>query len=125
LERLSSLYGLNQFNQTNNENSILSWLLCNLFMPYICSTAQPTAAIIADWMDYAGISDTLTVIPVVQDDSSNIISVGVTVDSLTGPDILICKVDSDGNSLWKQKYSSAGINRDQPIGVTVDHKCDI
>ncbi len=92
----------------------------------VCANAQTTPAIIADWMDYAGISDTLTVIPIAQDDSSNIISVGVTIeDTTTGANILISKMDSTGYSIWKKTYSSSGNNRDQPVAVTTDDKSSI
>ena len=89
------------------------------------SYSQSTPGIITDWMDFAGISDTLTVIPVVKDDSSNIISVGVNVDSMSGPDILVTKLDSGGSVEWQHTYSSAGFNRDQAIAVAVDDKCSI
>ncbi|MEO8088126.1 MAG: hypothetical protein ABI763_14990 [Bacteroidota bacterium] len=58
--------------------------LCILFVLLSCniSFAQLTPAIITDWTDYAGISDTLTVIPVVKDDSANVISVGVMMMKL-------------------------------------------
>ncbi|MEO8088139.1 MAG: hypothetical protein ABI763_15065, partial [Bacteroidota bacterium] len=97
-------------------------LCCSFFQAY----PQSTPAILADWIDYAGISDTLTVIPIVQDDSSNIISVGVTIDdSTSGADILISKMDSTGYPIWKRTFTSAGMNRDQPVAVTTDDKCSI
>jgi hypothetical protein len=54
------------------------------------------------------------------DSSDNVLITGESGGKLTGNDYVTLKYDGAGNVLWAKRYTSAGSNQDNPLGMAVD-----
>jgi hypothetical protein len=86
------------------------------------SGAQSLPAIVQDWATEIGYTDTIAQVPLVKDDSQHVFMAGFTVDSITGPDILVSKMDTLGNIIWTRTYSGDTTHayRDQASCLAID-----
>ncbi|MFZ7114353.1 MAG: SBBP repeat-containing protein, partial [Bacteroidota bacterium] len=66
-----------------------------------------------------GNTDSVFVVPVLNEGDYTYIAT-YTMDSLTGPDIMIVKYDGLKSVEWEQTWSGTGFNRDQPSDMVMD-----
>ncbi|MFZ7145502.1 MAG: hypothetical protein ACO1G6_09195, partial [Bacteroidota bacterium] len=66
-----------------------------------------------------GNTDSVFVVPVLNEGDYTYIAT-YTMDSLTGPDIMIVKYDGLKSIEWEQTWSGTGFNRDQPSDMVMD-----
>lgn len=59
------------------------------------------------------------------DNNDNVYVTGTAEGVSTGNDFLTIKYDSAGNYLWNTRYTSTGVNPDNPTGITVDNNGNV
>ena len=82
-------------------------------------SAVETPVVLKEWAAFAGNTDSVFVVLVLNDENYTYIAT-YTVDSLTGPNILLLCYDKDKKEEWTQSWSSSGFNRDQPSDMVMD-----
>ena len=83
--------------------------------------ADNSIAIVKDWAKYDGHSDSVFVVPILND-SDYTYTVTAADRGSSGIDIVLVKRNKDGGEVWVQTWTGAGANRDQPSDMVMDNE---
>lgn len=98
---------------------IFSMICFTILANYVI--ADNSIAIVKEWAKYDGHSDSVFVVPVLND-SDYTYTASAEVQATTGVDIVITKRNKDGVKVWSQTWSGSGAYRDQPSDMVMDNE---
>ena len=101
----------------------IRFLLCFLILASVSikkSQAQSTPVVLREWAAFAGNTDSVFVVPLLDDGNFTYIAT-YAVNSVTGADIMIVCYDKEKKEEWRQTWTSSGYNRDQPSDMVMDN----
>ena len=90
--------------------------ICNV--TFIFAT-DPSIAILREWANYAGNSDSTFKTPIVSDSDYTYVAT-VSQHAVSGVDITVLKYQIGGDRIWEQTWSGPGNGRDQASDMTED-----
>ncbi len=123
------MYNLNTNTPSNptskgqtKEKSFAMQILILIFavLMFTANSIMAQEAVFLNWVNHFALQDSIMPNPVVTDAAGNVYVAGYNLNSTTGPDIVVVKYNSHGDTVWAKYYTGSGNHRDQATAIAVD-----